>query len=689
MAESKTTRDGRALRTTIHEARRLRAKGKVKESKDTIGALDKGRELGERRVQQRVKALTDVLFQTGKWTATAQVLESFLRRGEVRELRPDQAASSAKETRAMELMIESAKVFISECLTRHPGRRTLQDTNAFWVILAALVPDQVFDQKLGATMGRLLGVNYRAIRDGLAKRKETEDAAEGWRFVTTSKHFDSVEVETARRWLHVDGTTEDNANKRLYRVFHTSVGDDGKHVVEYEEHWRRYFKGPIKELHQEFLKSDDFLQQQAKHHAARVKNPRRRARIKKAVVKIADGMVNAGKLNADAKDAWIAEETARRVDNPEPLTIGLKSFRKAICPCMHHRAESQCECQLCSYITYNLRVYHNLRRRAHADQAKARKAPASPDEHTSEVQCEACPFDCGNPDCDGRRATESVGRLVRYLLCEPEAVPGYEDGFTSNKTACIHRGLRADSGACCGIEKSLPLCLTEDTSNRVTFNRWVPMERGKNKETGSPFVSAEFIPVKATAGEFIREFREQLAQFIKHWHELRWTKHHWKTIVRLRKKDANWQTKVATVNADYASQVCAHTCLCVHVCACVHARDACRVLRADRTNATRMHTQQHPAAHQQLRHRRGGRRLHGQDEVPEGRASRCCQAARARVPVHVPLLVQGRRPRVQPDDGGHSESPQVRQVHPRRVVPRGQAFSARGRAREDARGYWG
>jgi len=148
-----------------------------------------------------------------------------------------------------------------------------------------------------------------------------------------------------------------------------------------------------------------------------------------------------------------------------------------------------------------------------------------------------------------------VHALVRYLLCDPEAVPGYDDNFSSWKASCVHRGLRADSQACCGIEKKLPLCPTEDADDTVTFSRWVPMERGKNKDTGSPFMSTEFVPVKATAGEFIREFRERLAEFIKHWHHLRWTRHHWKTVTRLRQKDALWQTTVATVNADFASQI--------------------------------------------------------------------------------------------------------------------------------------
>jgi len=210
-AKSRRQRDGEETRQTAKKIRRLQSQGQVAQADQVQSTIEDGRSLQERTVRLRAKALADLLFETGKWGATKQVLESFLGRGEVQALQSEEHRSSAADRhrlQAKDLMIESATTFIYNCLTHSLGRRTEQDTNTFWAILAALVPDGVFDQRLGAAVGSLLGLNYRAVRKALSMRLDVQDSAAGWVFVQTSRHFDSIELKWMSEWLHAQGTTE-------------------------------------------------------------------------------------------------------------------------------------------------------------------------------------------------------------------------------------------------------------------------------------------------------------------------------------------------------------------------------------------------------------------------------------------------------------------------------------------------
>ena len=49
------------------------------------------------------------------------------------------------------------------------------------------MPDEVFDQRLGAAVGSLLGLDYRAVHQALALRRDVEESAAGWKLVQTSQ----------------------------------------------------------------------------------------------------------------------------------------------------------------------------------------------------------------------------------------------------------------------------------------------------------------------------------------------------------------------------------------------------------------------------------------------------------------------------------------------------------------------
>lgn len=583
--QTKRQRKGEALRTDIKAANRKQHGIVAGAAREALAEEHRGKELKARMVQQRAGKLADLLFETGGWAATVQVLQSFLNRGEVRTLLgTGESTKEARRQKARELLINSAKEFIHDCLTHGPGRRNLQDTNAFWAILAALVPEQVFDERLGETVGKLLGVSYRNVRKALDMRHDIEESASGWQFVRTNKHYDSIEVAKISEWLHTEGTTEDNANKIKHRVYHddstsnaTSIGaaTAAGGPRQYEEHWRRYFNDTIKNLHRQFLASDTFAKLKVEHEHRVRSNPRRFRRLKTKAGKAIRQAIEDGTrepLGADAFTAAVKAEAEKMNQVVEPLVVGIKLFRSAICPCMRHRSEAQCECQLCSYISYNIRRLHRLRHQSHKEAAAS-----------GTTQCAACSScaTCGNcfdPNSSGRQATANPAMLERFLLCAPVRVPGYditlpakEEGsppvvkeFCCHKHACCTRGLREDDGACCGIAKRFPVCDVDNSDVMMKWFRWVPMERGKDS-SGAPYTCMEFVPHTGTRAEFLQEFREKLAQWLSHRLEIRWTRKNWKMIEHLRQTDDFYANNVATVSADFASQVCVYqrTWLCI------------------------------------------------------------------------------------------------------------------------------
>eukprot|EP00966_Prymnesium_polylepis_P003671 84101-Prymnesium_polylepis.2 len=117
------------------------------------------------------------------------------------------------------------------------GRRSDTDRNAFWASAAAMLPRDIFDSRGGRAAMRILGVSYRAIKQGAAYRADMEDRGKGWKLLETAPHIDRVDCALIKEWWHTeDGSTEDNVNKQPIHVFH---GFDEQGNRQYEIHWRR------------------------------------------------------------------------------------------------------------------------------------------------------------------------------------------------------------------------------------------------------------------------------------------------------------------------------------------------------------------------------------------------------------------------------------------------------------------
>ena len=177
-------------------------------------------------MDKRASHLAAKLFSFGSLELTRNVLDKFLGLRDVKQLLPEavirtrQEATDAKS--AMELLATAKKFFT--CLMKGSGRRTDVEINAFWASAASLIPRDIFESRQGRAAARLLGIPYRVVKRASTIRASLEDAAVGWKRLSTSKHKDSADQTGAGRiiteWTHEpEASTEDNQNKMSVAVY--------------------------------------------------------------------------------------------------------------------------------------------------------------------------------------------------------------------------------------------------------------------------------------------------------------------------------------------------------------------------------------------------------------------------------------------------------------------------------------
>ena len=107
----------------------------------------------------------------------------------------------------------------------------------------ALIPSDVFQNRKGRAVMRLLGVNYRVVKMAADLRGELEDGSNKWKLLKTAEHADRTDWSAAKKWLHSDeASCEDNNNKSLVRV---NMGKDeatGQINFEFKDELRDKFK---------------------------------------------------------------------------------------------------------------------------------------------------------------------------------------------------------------------------------------------------------------------------------------------------------------------------------------------------------------------------------------------------------------------------------------------------------------
>ena len=181
------------------------------------------------------------------------------------------------------------------------GRRSDINANAFWAAATALVPDDVFENRQGRAVMRLLNLNYRAVKKASDFRREMHDTGRGWKYIHTAPHQDRVDWTPLDRWWHGDdASTVDNDNKQLVRVC-KGLTEDGK-AQTYELHDRRYACETQSELLKVLRGSSEFGEMAKIHLERQISLRRKRARF------ISQSAVRMSKLEEDVNRLRRARE---------------------------------------------------------------------------------------------------------------------------------------------------------------------------------------------------------------------------------------------------------------------------------------------------------------------------------------------------------------------------------------------
>ena len=419
---------------SLVKASRLQSQGKMAAAAAVRAAIPAGTEPKERSINKAAQALESVLFQFGGLSTVTRVLEKLMSRAPIAALLPDHLKATTVKIQAA--MAEAVRDFL-RVLTPHRGRRTDVNVNAFWSVVAAVLPQDLLKDRQGRSFMRMLHVNYRVVNKGLAHGR-TSEAQGGWQLVVTSPHRDRIDWSPLKRWWHTEGSTEDNDHKDRVRVF---LGKDGNDVdddgtVPYDTHMRRYPNDSRRRLRQQFLSSADYGAMKGLHLQQAMASRRRKAVAlvkaeasragEDAPLNVDNGAVEAevDRLTVEYKEkiatsrVWRAlgkkgsiatptraqiEDELSRVPNYPVLVVSKKQFAAACCKCIKRREGTECDCKLCSWNKYNIPRWHKAR-------LLWRSTPAS-----SKATCVDPAFSCRDPAWQA--ASKSAHDMMNFQLC--------------------------------------------------------------------------------------------------------------------------------------------------------------------------------------------------------------------------------------------------------------------------------
>ena len=176
--------------------------------------------------------------------------------------------------------MNAAQIFLKEVLVTK-GRRSDADRNAYWAAAVALIPSDVFLNRKGRAIMRLLDVEYRVVKTALDMRSALQDGSRKWTFIKTANHSERKDLSYISRFLHSDrASCEDNDHKELCRVRVGVNLDTG--IYQYELHRARILNDTKNALREMFLESPEFAEMSAdvakKKAALRLVQARVRAR---------------------------------------------------------------------------------------------------------------------------------------------------------------------------------------------------------------------------------------------------------------------------------------------------------------------------------------------------------------------------------------------------------------------------
>lgn len=128
----------------------------------------------------------------------------------------------------------------------------------------ALIPSDVFQNRRGRAVMRLLDVNYQVVKMAADMRAQLEDGSQKWMLLKTAAHADRTDWSPINKWLHSEeASCEDNSRKDLVRV---NMGvDEAARQVQYEYHRARILSDSKNALRDKFKRSAEFVAMSEKY----------------------------------------------------------------------------------------------------------------------------------------------------------------------------------------------------------------------------------------------------------------------------------------------------------------------------------------------------------------------------------------------------------------------------------------
>jgi len=186
-------------------------------------------------------------------------------------------------------IIKAARMFLKEVLASK-GRRTDDESNAFWAAAVALIPADIFVNRKGRAVMRLLDIDYRVIKKASEMRGVLDDGSRRWATVKTSTHSDVSEWSLLVNWLHSDEAShEDNTHKTPVRIDITTNLSAKSHI--YELHTARTYNDTKIRLFKKFLASTTFTAMSDKYREKKVALRLIQARVRARKMARADAEV--------------------------------------------------------------------------------------------------------------------------------------------------------------------------------------------------------------------------------------------------------------------------------------------------------------------------------------------------------------------------------------------------------------
>jgi hypothetical protein len=192
-------------------------------------SIPQGKVLAGRRLNQLAGSIETSIFACGGLSTVQSVIEKLLARPRVKLVLPDADPSDDLKSH----MVAAAKDFFTNIMNTK-GRRSSMDTNVFWGVLAAILPESIVHDRKQREAARMLGVDAAVIKKGIEYRMDLSD---GWKTIVTSAHCDQVDWLPMVEWIHNEGSTVDNDHKEMVEVNVTNT-ETGEVAI--ENHPRKY-----------------------------------------------------------------------------------------------------------------------------------------------------------------------------------------------------------------------------------------------------------------------------------------------------------------------------------------------------------------------------------------------------------------------------------------------------------------